>query len=27
VIDVERVDDIRVPVTNIEQAREFYGPR
>jgi len=24
VIDVERVDYIRVPVTDIEQAREFY---
>jgi predicted enzyme related to lactoylglutathione lyase len=25
VIDVERVDYIRVPVTDIEEAKEFYG--
>ena len=24
-IDVERVDDVRVPVTNIERAKHFYG--
>jgi predicted enzyme related to lactoylglutathione lyase len=25
VIDVERVDYVRVPVTDIEQAKQFYG--